>query len=63
MTFDEFLTPPEDPRPVIDICEECRHAIRGACDGYDADEYGEIDGVLLHRDCVMDYFDNRCRKD
>ena len=62
MTYEQYLNPPEDSRPVIGQCEFCGQNIHGASPGYDADEYGEIDGCMVHRDCVMDFFDKYCRK-
>ena len=60
MTFEDYLAPEEDNRPIIGHCEQCGGEIHGETDGYYADEYGKIDGILLHRECVMDYFDQHC---
>ena len=57
MTFEEFLTPPEDERPIVGNCEECGSEIHGETEGYFADEYYEFDGIKLCRDCLQVYFD------
>lgn len=59
----EFMEEPIDDRPEIAVCEQCGEPIRGESTGYLADDWGEVDGVSLHRDCVLAYFDSHCRRD
>lgn len=62
MTYDEWLIPDEDTRPVIAICAQCGEAIFGSDKTHWGDTYYEVDGVSLHDECVMDYLNDHCLK-
>lgn len=45
----------EEPRPVLGECPECHEPVYGECDGYYADDAYEIDGEVIHEDCLIPY--------
>lgn len=47
----------EDPRPILGNCPICGEPVYGEDDGWDADDAYELDGEVIHSDCVFKYLD------
>ena len=45
-----------DDRPVVGECELCGHELHAESDGYDADDFVEVENFLLCHDCWEDYY-------
>lgn len=52
----------EDTRPVIDTCPVCHKLVRGESEDYEKDDAYEIDGWVLHADCVLKFLEKRGNK-
>lgn len=57
----EWMSEPEDTRPIICICEQCKQPIRGSTLTHYADEAYVINGDYVHEECVTDYLNENCR--
>lgn len=52
----------EDTRPIIDTCPVCHEPIRGENENYEKDDAYEIDGWVLHSECVLKFLEKRGNK-
>lgn len=42
-------------RPILDTCPVCGEPVYGGNDEYNPDDAYEIDGSVVHDDCVIEY--------
>ena len=46
-----------DDRRIVGECELCGHELHAESDRIDADDFVEVNGILVCKDCWMDYFE------
>ena len=49
----------EDNRPVMGVCPVCGQNVCDENDFYGKDDAFEIDGEIIHEDCVMEFLKDR----
>ena len=51
-----------ESRPIVGYCAHCYEPIRGKTERWEGDWYCEVDGDMIHLECIYDYFSKEAKE-
>lgn len=59
LDWEDYAASREDNRPIIDTCPVCGEPVHDENEDWEKDDAYEIDGWVLHEDCVLKFLQQR----